>query len=134
MAFYAEGAGMYVYTIDSKDTSTYQTVDVIKLLVELDPLRRTHRHMIVGPYLYPDKGTSIIPDSVWDQYREMISVNKWTGKRWSTEKRMIITGEKHSMATSWTITIKLHEPDFPLDFMMQATPEIRQCLKLVRKT
>jgi hypothetical protein len=125
---------MHVYTLNVPVADTKIKSALFKELRDIEPLRHHELFMIVGPYRYGYRGTHAIPDAVWNDYRAFTKIHKLLGKHWELEIRSHIVGEKWAQPVSRIITLKLHEPDFPLDFMLRASPDIRRCLKLERAT
>jgi hypothetical protein len=127
---------MHVYTLNTSlgDTKNDLSGALFKVLTAMEPLRHGKSYYLVGPYRYPGKGTSIIPDAIWDRYRAFKSVHVFSGKHWKLEKQLYFVDDKHSMVKSKTVTLKLHEPNFPLELMLRVSPDIRTHLKLERST
>jgi hypothetical protein len=125
---------MYVYTVTSSSDEMDITMELFKLLHSIEHVRRSKSYYLVGPYRYAGKGTSVIPDAIWDKYPAFTSVDEFSGKHWKIEKQLHFNAEISAMPTAKTVTLKLHEPDFPLDFMLRASPDVRTYLKLERQT
>lgn len=125
---------MHVYTLEPPLGESEPMFELYRLLVEMEPIRRKKAFMLVGPYRYPARGTDIIPTAVREKYAELLSVDIYAGKHWMLEERALADLQKYAFVKAKIFTLKLHEPDFPLDFMLRASPDIRKYMKLVRST